>query len=113
MDPKQDFVINPSYYVRWKIQPKDFCRANKLDFIRANIIKYIMRYDAKDGIKDLEKALDYLKMLIEDYRLETGENLKQKQEEDWVAQAEKDLYGEHTIRTEQTGGASKVYKVRG
>lgn len=59
--------INPNHYTRWKIQPIDFCRANKLGFCQANIIKYIMRYDAKDGVKDLDKAIQYLEWLKEDW----------------------------------------------
>jgi hypothetical protein len=60
--------IKPTHYSRWKIEPIEFIRANKLDFARANIIKYIMRYDAKDGLKDLEKARQYLDWLIEDFK---------------------------------------------
>jgi hypothetical protein len=59
--------VKPKHYSRWKIEPIDFIRANELDAIRANIIKYIMRYDAKDGIKDLDKAQQYLNWLREDY----------------------------------------------
>jgi hypothetical protein len=58
--------IKPSHYSRWKIEPIEFIRANNLDFYRANIIKYIMRHDAKDGLKDLEKALQYLQWFIDD-----------------------------------------------
>ena len=43
----------------------DFCNIYKLDFIEGNIIKYIVRYKKKDGIKDLEKALVYLNRLID------------------------------------------------
>ena len=43
----------------------DFCNLYKLDFIECNIIKYIVRYKKKDGIKDLEKALVYLNRLID------------------------------------------------
>ena len=43
----------------------DFCNLYKLDFIEGNIIKYIVRYKKKDGIKDLEKALVYLNRLID------------------------------------------------
>jgi hypothetical protein len=60
-------MINPKHYSRWKIEPITFIRANDLDAIRANIIKYIMRYDAKDGLKDLDKAQQYLTWLREDY----------------------------------------------
>lgn len=58
---------NPTHYSRWKIEPIEFIRANKLDALRANIIKYIMRYDAKDGAKDLAKAQRYLDYLKEDW----------------------------------------------
>lgn len=34
-------------------------------FYRMNIIKYVTRYDKKNGIEDLEKALTYLKALTE------------------------------------------------
>jgi hypothetical protein len=70
MDP-----VKPKHYSRWKIEPIEFIRANELDFYRANIIKYIMRHDAKDGLKDLEKALQYLKWYIEDmYPTPDGHN---------------------------------------
>jgi len=71
MDPK--IVVkspydlnNPDHYSRWAIEPIVFIRANKLDALRANIIKYIMRYDHKDGMNDLVKAKQYLEYLIED-----------------------------------------------
>jgi len=60
-------VKNPTHYSRWKIEPIEFIRANNLDALRANIIKYIMRYDAKDGQKDLDKAKEYLRYLEEDW----------------------------------------------
>ena len=65
MEPNK--VKNPVHYGRWKIQPIEFIRANQLDFARANIIKYIMRFDAKDGIKDLDKAQQYFDWLREDF----------------------------------------------
>lgn len=58
--------VEPHHYTRWTIQPIDFIRANKLDFARANIIKYIMRHEHKDGLRDLEKAKQYLDWYIED-----------------------------------------------
>jgi hypothetical protein len=63
-------VKNPSHYSRWKIEPIDFIRANQLDALRANIIKYIMRYDAKEGLNDLMKARRYLDWLIEDAQVD-------------------------------------------
>jgi hypothetical protein len=58
-------LSTPNHYTRWKIEPITFIQENDLDFLRGNIIKYIMRYDDKDGLKDLEKARQYLDWLIE------------------------------------------------
>lgn len=55
---------SPHHYSRWEIEPWDFILANKLDFIRGNIIKYLMRYDVKNGYEDLVKARVYLDKLI-------------------------------------------------
>jgi hypothetical protein len=60
-------TVNPNHYTRWAIEPVQFSRANNLDFLRGNIVKYIMRFDAKDGLKDLDKAQQYLNWLREDY----------------------------------------------
>jgi hypothetical protein len=34
-------------------------------YLKGNIIKYVWRYDRKNGVEDLEKAQWYLKRLIE------------------------------------------------
>jgi len=59
--------VAPNHYTRWAIQPIDFIRANKLAFDQANIIKYVMRHDHKNGLEDLLKARQYLDWMIEDY----------------------------------------------
>ena len=51
----------------------EFCRMNGYTWTQSNIIKYVARHTHKDGIKDLYKALDYLKCEI--YLAETGEFL--------------------------------------
>lgn len=61
-----DSPVNPSHYSRWKIEPLTFITANNLDFLRGNIIKYIMRYDAKNGVEDLKKARVYLDKMMSD-----------------------------------------------
>ena len=35
-----------------------------LDFYEGNVLKYLLRWRKKDGLKDLEKAQDYLTRLI-------------------------------------------------
>lgn len=59
--------LAPAYYNQWKISPLEFIMANKLDFFRGNIIKYIMRYEGKNGLEDLEKAQVYLRRMIDNY----------------------------------------------
>lgn len=57
-------VINPHHYTRFKIQPIDFIESNRLPYSVGNVIKYVCRYDAKDGIRDLYKARHYLDHMI-------------------------------------------------
>lgn len=66
-------VRHQNHYERFKIQPVVFIAENNLDFLTGNIIKYVLRHDAKDGVKDLEKAKHYLDMLIQKTR---GEAVK-------------------------------------
>lgn len=60
-----------NHYSECDIQPIDFMKAvvsiqSYQGFLRCNAIKYISRYDRKDGIKDIEKAIDYMTWLKED-----------------------------------------------
>jgi hypothetical protein len=55
-----DTVDRPAHYTRWKMQPIDFIAINDRPWWMAKVIQYIMRYDAKDGLKDLYKARSYL-----------------------------------------------------
>lgn len=61
---------SPSHYADRGIQPIDFIRANRLDFLEGNVIKYVARHRYKDRKKDLLKAQQYLKWMVEEY--ETG-----------------------------------------
>jgi hypothetical protein len=62
--PKPDAVLHPSHYARWKMEPIEFIAINDLPWWLANVIKYTMRFDAKDGLQDLYKARSYLDMKI-------------------------------------------------
>lgn len=57
--------IKPSYYHKGNIDTIKFCLENDLDFLQGNIVKYVVRYKEKNGIEDLNKAMEYLKRLIE------------------------------------------------
>lgn len=64
-------VAQQPHYTQWKIQPITFITANKLNFCQGNVIKYVMRYNQKNGLEDLKKAKVYIDYLIQE--LETGE----------------------------------------
>lgn len=62
-----DVQIGGDHYKTLKIQPVEFCIANKMDFFQKDIIKYISRRkgDKLKRIEDLKKARHYLDMYIE------------------------------------------------
>lgn len=62
----EDVKVDPVHYKRWKMEPWDFIYLNDLPYWMGNIIKYIMRYDAKDGLADLKKARAYLDKKIKE-----------------------------------------------
>lgn len=61
-----DEQLTPAYYKRWKMDPVTFCIINKIPFDVGNVIKYVMRFDEKNGRGDLEKAKRYIDLIIED-----------------------------------------------
>lgn len=63
--PKHDMVNLPEHYARYPIEPIRFIAENKLDWFQGNIIKYVTRWDAKNGLEDLAKVIRYATM----YRL--------------------------------------------
>ena len=62
---KQNDPLSPSYYSRFAIQPIEFIVKNGLDFLQGNVIKYVCRFDQKNGIEDLKKARSNLDKMIE------------------------------------------------
>ena len=44
---------------------ENFCKDELKGFHRMNVIKYVTRYDKKNGLEDLEKATFYLDKLKE------------------------------------------------
>jgi hypothetical protein len=59
----KDNVVLPEHYARFKIEPIRFIVENGLSFLQGNIIKYVCRFDAKNGLEDVRKAGRYLVML--------------------------------------------------
>ena len=60
-----DKQVSGSHYKELVIQPIQFIHANNIPFMEANVIKYVCRHKAKNGLADLEKAKHYIEMLIE------------------------------------------------
>ena len=57
--------IGGKHYKDFKIQPIEFITKNKLSFIQGNIIKYVCRFDKKNGNEDIDKAIHYCELLKE------------------------------------------------
>ena len=57
-----DNVVLPKHYSRFQIEPVRFIGENQLNFFQGNVVKYILRYDAKNGIEDVRKAKRYARM---------------------------------------------------
>jgi hypothetical protein len=60
--PVGETVVLPKHYTRFQIEPIRFIGENKLNFFQGNIVKYILRYDAKNGLEDVRKAKRYCRM---------------------------------------------------
>ena len=60
-----DKQIGGKHYKEYKIQPIEFIVANKLSFIQGCVIKYICRFDKKNGVEDLEKIKHYCDLQIQ------------------------------------------------
>ncbi len=57
--------INPTHYKQGEIEVIDFILDQNMDYLTANVQKYISRWRFKDGIDDLRKARWFLDKLIE------------------------------------------------
>lgn len=55
--------VGGDHYLGFKIHPAEYCHRNNLSTCAANVVKYVSRHHLKGGLEDLEKAMDYLKML--------------------------------------------------
>lgn len=60
-----DTQVGGSHYKDLKIQPVEYIHANGIGYFEGNVIKYVSRWKAKNGIADLEKAKHYIDLLIQ------------------------------------------------
>lgn len=65
-------VKHPAHYRRRGLEAIDVIEAFGLNFHLGNVVKYILRHEAKGGLQDLEKALWYLAREIENRKREGG-----------------------------------------
>ena len=63
--PPMNQKINPTHYKQGKIEVIDFILDQKMDYLTANVQKYLSRWRFKDGVCDLKKAKWFLDKLIE------------------------------------------------
>lgn len=59
-----------NHYASMAIQPAEFIIKNQIGFCEGNVIKYVTRFRAKNGIQDLDKAIHYIEMLKDQLRIE-------------------------------------------
>lgn len=59
-----DPVTHPAHYALTP-EPLDVIEAWGLGFHEGCVVKYVARWRKKDGVKDLRKAAEYLRRLIE------------------------------------------------
>ena len=65
---KKDIVNRPSHYRKGKVECIDAIKSATGDgyqfYLQGNIIKYMWRFNHKNGLEDLQKAQWYLSELI-------------------------------------------------
>ena len=54
-----------SHYKSMAIQPVEFITKNSIPYLEGNVIKYVSRHSAKNGIEDIKKAIHYLQLIAE------------------------------------------------
>jgi hypothetical protein len=64
--------VGGNHYKDLKIQPIEFIHANNLDFMTANVVKYVVRAKNKNGSQDIRKAIHYCKLIL---KLDYGEEV--------------------------------------
>jgi hypothetical protein len=63
-NPKPDMVNLPKHYDGFAIEPYRFIMENDLPFVVGCIIKYVCRYEGKNGVEDVKKAERMCRMLV-------------------------------------------------
>jgi len=64
-DSALDKQVAGTHYKSMAIQPVEFITRNSIGFLEGNIIKYVCRHHAKNGVDDIRKAIHYCELLLE------------------------------------------------
>ena len=64
-DSALDKQVAGTHYKSMAIQPVEFITKNSIGFLEGNIIKYVCRHHAKNGVDDIRKAIHYCELLLE------------------------------------------------
>lgn len=67
MTNPKDKQVGGEHYKKMSIQPSEFIVKNNLGWYEGNAVKYICRHQAKGGRQDLEKAIHYLELALQQY----------------------------------------------
>lgn len=62
----KEMQVGGAHYLNTSIPPRTYIKENELGWDEGNVIKYVTRYAHKGGREDLEKAIHYLQLLLED-----------------------------------------------
>jgi len=64
LEEKLKTQVGGTHYSDMAIQPITYILENNIPFAEGNVIKYVSRWRAKNGVIDLEKAQYQLELLI-------------------------------------------------
>lgn len=59
--------VGGGHYKDAKIQPAHFWLANQLPGAESAVVKYVFRWQHKDGVKDLKKSRHFIQLMIDAY----------------------------------------------
>lgn len=74
-------AVGGTHYQNFEIEPLEFIEKNNIPFLEGNVIKYTCRHSYKNGIEDINKAIDYLER-IKKFRYLENESLNTSREVD-------------------------------
>lgn len=66
-----DVQINGTHYKNMAIQPAEFITMNNIGFLEGCVIKRMCRWQNKDGVADLKKAIHEIQLLMEFHERKT------------------------------------------